>query len=109
MTQRSALVVQILEKIGAPLAAAASEVVGTDIDPAKNATQMAVLLAKSVQTSVALSSSVDIRDSSDQADAVKLALAPLAVGALSWHFDGSTARSEDTAISPRVLPVRVVC
>jgi len=83
MSQRSAFQVQILEKLGAPLMGAVAEVAarqrkdGEDTQK-QEAERLAELLAKTVQVSVGLAGSMDLKDTDGQADSARLALAALA-------------------------------
>ena len=77
MSQRSAFQVQILEKLGAPLMGAVAEVAarqrkdGEDTQK-QEAERLAELLAKTVQVSVGLAGSMDLKDTDGQADSARL-------------------------------------
>ncbi|PJB72893.1 MAG: hypothetical protein CO093_01920 [Alphaproteobacteria bacterium CG_4_9_14_3_um_filter_47_13] len=82
MTQRSLFQVQILEKLGAPLMAAVSEVesrqnAAADDTRRQEAGRVAELLGKAVSLGVALSSSMDMKDAGSHDDSVRLALTAL--------------------------------
>lgn len=90
MDQRSAYIIQILERLGAPLMAAVDAVrsgkpAGDDAG-AKDAEAVAALLGKSVQLSIALASTMELKDSETNADAVRLALAALATPLMADHY-----------------------
>jgi len=86
MSTRSTFLIQVLEKLAAPLVAAISEVSVRNMmipDPAKagsmkpEAEQVAGLLTKSTQMSIALSGFVDLKISESEADSLRLALTSL--------------------------------
>lgn len=86
MNQRAGLLVQILEKLGAPLMAAVNAVSqrsGSGADPARDAGRVAELLARSVQVGVALSESTGLRNGGDS---VRLALAAIGAQLLGGHY-----------------------
>lgn len=88
MSQRSAFQIQILEKLGAPLVSAVSEVSarnGGD-DESREAARVAELLAKAVQVSISLAGAMDLKESGEQADAIRLALAALAGPLLAGFY-----------------------
>ncbi len=87
MEQRSAFLLQVLEKLAAPLVAAISEVSvrqQMSPDPAQSgslkpeAEQVAGLLTKSTQMSISLSDFVDMKLPENEADSLRLALTSLA-------------------------------
>ncbi len=87
MEQRSAFLLQVLEKLAAPLVAAISEVSvrqQMSPDPAQpgsmkpEAEQVAGLLTKSTQMSISLSDFVDMKLPENEADSLRLALTSLA-------------------------------
>lgn len=87
MDNRSAFLLQVLEKLASPLVAAISEVSVRQMmipDPAKpgamrpEAEQVASLLTKSTQMSIGLSNLVDMRLPDNEADSLRLALTSLA-------------------------------
>ena len=89
MNQRAAFLLQILERLGAPLVAAVSAVSaradtgGNGGNPAKDAERVAELLARSVQASVALTESSGLRNGGDS---VRLALAAIAAQLLGDNY-----------------------
>ena len=80
MTQRSAFQIQLLEKLGAPLLRAVSEVALSQEQAGNGqkheAERVAELLGKTVQISIGLAGSMDIKDA--DGDSVRLALAAMA-------------------------------
>lgn len=87
MEQRSAFLLQVLEKLAAPLVAAISEVAVRQQmapDPSKHgamkpeAEQVAGLLTKSTQMSIGLAGLVDMNMPENEADSMRLALTSLA-------------------------------
>ncbi len=87
MEQRSAFLLQVLEKLAAPLVAAISEVSvrqQMSPDPAQHgslkpeAEQVAGLLTKSTQMSISLTDFVDMKLPENEADSLRLALTSLA-------------------------------
>ena len=85
MDSRSRFLIQILEKLGAPILAAVSEVCrreGGDSDK-KEAERVAELLTKSVQAGIALGTAMDVKGSDAGADSQRLALTSLSAPMLS--------------------------
>lgn len=83
MTQRPAFQVQILEKLGAPLMTAVSEVAARqenagEASQKQQAERVAELLTRAVQVSVGLAGSMELKDSGAQSDDIRLALAAMA-------------------------------
>jgi hypothetical protein len=87
MDSRSLFLLQVLEKLASPLVAAINEVSVRQMmipDPAQpgsmkpEAEQVATLLTRSTQTSIGLSSLVDMKLSDSEADSLRLALTSLA-------------------------------
>lgn len=88
MSQRAEFQIQVLERLGVPLMTAVGSVsarMGVAPDMRADATRLAELISRTVQMSVSLSESMDIRDDQGQADGLRLALAglsaPLVAGA----------------------------
>ncbi len=80
MAKRSAFLVQILDKIGAPLLAAIEGFRDAESDDkgVQDAQTLAALLARAVEMSVNMSQNMDLKGSEEDADSVRLALAALA-------------------------------
>ncbi len=89
MDDRTAFLVQILEKLGAPLMAAVGEVScrrpenGDEESSPQEAERVAVLLSKSVQVGVSLSDSLDLKDADDSS---RLALTVLAGSLVAGQY-----------------------
>ncbi|MEM6780554.1 MAG: hypothetical protein AAF569_01680 [Pseudomonadota bacterium] len=79
MAKRSAFLVQILDKIGAPLMAAIEGFrdVESDDKGVQDAQTLAALLSKAVEMSVNISQNMDLKGDEEDADSVRLALAAL--------------------------------
>lgn len=89
MSQRSDFLLKILENIGTPLMAAINDNANRspdDATPVKDAERMAELLTRSLQISIALSGSMDMREGAGGGDSVRVALAALAAGLLGGHY-----------------------
>lgn len=80
MAKRSAFLVQILDKIGAPLLAAieSSGASSAGDKGVQDAQTLAALLSRAVEMSVNMSQNMDLKGSEEDADSVRLALAALA-------------------------------
>lgn len=80
MAKRSAFLVQILDKIGAPLLAAIESHRGEAADEkgVQDAQTIASLLSRAVEMSVNMSQNMDLKGSEEDADSIRLALAALA-------------------------------
>jgi hypothetical protein len=86
MTQRSAFVIQVLEKIGAPLMAAVLAHDGEKTeDGKKEAERVAALIGKAVQVSIGLANTMELKDT-EQADAIRLAIAAMAGPLIAGHY-----------------------
>ena len=89
MTARSVFLVQMLDKLGAPLLGAVSEAAarkGAGVGPQEEAGRMAELLGRSVQISITLAEKMHLRDAGGDPDAVRLALTGLAAGLVAGHY-----------------------
>ncbi len=91
MDARSAFLIELFEKLGAPLMAAVAEVNATagkgGGDPSKDAEKIAELLGKSVQSGIALTSVLNVKDDADgKADSVRLSLAAVSAGIVADHY-----------------------
>ncbi len=89
MNQRAAYLFQILEKIGAPLLAAADGV--SSMAPANENTKseasvVAELLARSVQAGVELAGVMDIREAGAEGESIRLALSGLASPLIAGYY-----------------------
>jgi len=99
MVQNSKFTVQLLEKIGAPLAAALQSVPlkgdDTDVQAAK---LMAQMLGQAVQISISLNSAFNLMENDAQADSTRLALASLAAPLIANFYSQNEAVPEDKDI-----------
>jgi hypothetical protein len=99
MVQNSKFTIQLLEKIGAPLAAAIESVPlsGEDQD-LQSAKIMAQMLGQAVQVSISLNASFNIVEEEAQADSTRLALASLAAPLLADFYKQNEHVPEDPDI-----------
>lgn len=103
MAKRATFLVQILDKIGAPLLAAIEgfrdeETQDSEVQQAQT---VAALLAKAVQMSVQLSQNMDLSGSEEDADSVRLGLAAL-VGPILAETYKATQKIPDDADMTRI-------
>jgi len=103
MVQNSKFAVNILEKIGAPLAAALESVPlqgdDKDIEAAK---LMAQMMGQAVQVSIALNNALNVTESEEQADSTRLALAAIAAPLIA-EFYRQNARVPDEQDLKRIV------
>ncbi len=103
----------MLDKLGAPLLGAVSDVSvrknanGNAAAP-QEAVAVAELLGKSVQISVTLAERMDLRDAGGDADAVRLALAGLAAGLVAGHYRQADKAPDDNEIKRLVNALEAV-
>ena len=84
MDSRTDFLVQLLQKLGAPLmSAVAAQSSG---DEAQDAQTMATLMAESVKAGIALSQSMNLKTEDGDADAIRVALAALAGGLVADSY-----------------------
>ena len=99
MAQTSKFTVQLLEKIGAPLAAAIESVSlqgdDKDIEAAK---LMAQMLGQAVQVSISLNGLLNVQEDEAQADSTRLALAALAAPLIADFYTQNERVPEDQDI-----------
>ena len=109
MVQSSKFAVQLLEKIGAPLAASIESVAHegeeNDVEAAKT---MAQLLGQAVQVSIALNNSLGITETEEQADSTRLALAAIAAPLLGDFYAQNGRVPEDQDIRRIVKSLEAV-
>lgn len=99
MVQNSKFTIQLLEKIGAPLAAAIESVALEGGDQDEQAAKiMAKMLGQAVQISISLNSSFNIVEDEAQADSTRLALASLAAPLLADFYRQNESVPEDQDI-----------
>ena len=92
MAQNPDFAIQLLEKIGAPLAAAVESVpLQGDNQEAEAAKLMAKMLGQTVQVSISLGGTLDLKETEQQADSTRVALAAL-VAPLIANFYSKNAR-----------------
>ncbi len=91
MDQRSAFLLQIIEKVGLPLTAAVAAVSTSkgNADIKKDAENVAELLGRSVKSSVSLAEALELRDTDGNADSVRLVLAALSGELLAGQYRAS--------------------
>lgn len=77
--------VQVLEKLGVPLIAAAGGGIVATEGP-QIAEKLAGLLGKAIQSALALGKAMDLPDADPQADSVKLALAAISASLIANHY-----------------------
>ena len=108
MNIQSAFLLQVLEKLAAPMVAAISEVAVRQSlvpDPSQpgamrpEAEQVAGLLTKSTQLSISLSSLMDMKNSESEADSLRLALTSLSSPLMSNIYRLSGRAPTDSEIS----------
>lgn len=99
MTQNPRFAIQILEKIGAPLAAAI-ELSPPDGDDqgVESAKVIAQMLGQAVQVSISLSTALDLKESEEQADTTRVALAALAAPLIASFYEKNTRVPEEQDI-----------
>lgn len=99
MSQNIKFTLQLLEKIGAPLAAALQSVPlkgeDTDVQAAK---LMAQMLGQAVQISISLNSAFNLMEEDAQADSTRLALASLAAPLIANFYSQNEAVPDDKDI-----------
>lgn len=109
MVQNSKFTVQLLEKIGAPLASAIESVPlkgnDTDVQAAKI---MAQLLGQAVQISISLNTALNVVEDGAQADSTRLALASLAAPLLADFYRNNERVPEDQDIKRLVKSLESV-
>ena len=99
MVQNSKFTIQLLEKIGAPLAVAIESVpLGGDDQDVQSAKIMAQMLGQAVQISISLNASFNVVEEEAQADSTRLALAALAAPLLADFYKQKEQVPEDQDI-----------
>lgn len=95
---------QVLERLGAPLLAAACDVAARSggAETPREAERLAELLAKSVQASLALAGTMALKEKDGTGDAGRLALTALAAGLVGGQYR-QTARVPDEAEIKRMV------
>lgn len=112
MEKRSALIIQVFEKLGAPLMAAVAEVAARDPSAGQSdrndAGKVAELLGKTVQLSIALANVMDIKDTGTTADTVRLALAALVSPLVADHYRQTVKVPNDADIKRMVTALEAI-
>ena len=99
MMSDSKFAIQLLEKIGAPLLGAINQVSADDEAVQEQAAQvMAKLLGQSVQMGTMLYNAVEIKESEEQADSTRLALAGLCAPLMAAFYTKNKAEPSDDDI-----------
>ena len=99
MVQNSKFTIQLLDKIGSPLAAAIEAVPVKGDDQEEQAAKiMAQLLGQAVQISISLNSSFNVVEEEAQADSTRLALAAMAAPLLAKFYRENEAVPQDADI-----------
>lgn len=113
--KRIVLQSRILETLGAPLIAAVGDVVkrqapenDNSATPRTEAEQTASLLAKTIQVSLLLSNSMDIRDSEGEAGSVRLALTALSASLIAGHYRQTGEIPDDNDLKRLITALEAV-
>lgn len=112
MDQRSNYLIQILDKIGAPLMGALTVVNASQEDQGDDLSQtaqnMALLLSRTVQTSIDIGKSMDLGIDAEQADAIRVALAGLASPLIAEQYIQSGKIPDDNELKQIVTSLEAV-
>jgi hypothetical protein len=109
ISERTALQIQILENLAAPLMAAVDAVAARtgalagDAADRQGAEQVAALLGRTVQTSITLADGLKLKDTDD--DAGRVALAALAARLVAAQYEGSNGKIPGDNDNKRVAAV----
>ncbi len=108
MDPRTEFLLQLLQKLGAPLMAAVN--VHSSGDAEKDAGALASLLSESVKISIALSQSMNLKPDDGNADAIRVALATLAGGLIadSYKQTGRVPNDNDSQRIAKALESVIV-
>lgn len=93
MDSRSQFLLQLLQKLGAPLMAAVNT---HSAGEEKDAATLAALLSESVKISISLSQSMNLKSEDGNADAIRVSLAALAAGLVAESFRANGRVPGDT-------------
>ena len=99
MSTKTDFLLQLLQKLGAPLAAAVGA--RTSGDAQRDAGVMASLLSETVKASIALSQAMNLKPGDGDGDAIRVALAKLAAGMIAESF-AQTGRLPNDADGQRL-------
>lgn len=110
MHHRAEYLLQVLEKIGAPLMAAIVTVNARTGDSQlhNEAQKIAELLAKTVQTSIDMSHSLDLGPTGEMSDSVRIALTGLAGPLVAGSFKNNAKSPADAEIKRMVAAMQAV-
>ncbi len=113
MSQRTDFQVQVIEKLGAPLLAAVSDVAarqakGGQDGQKQEAEQVAALLNKAVQMSIRLAETMDLKDADGQTDAIRLALAAVSGPVIAGQYQISGKVPGDNEVGRLVKALEAV-
>jgi hypothetical protein len=110
MNHRAEYLLQVLEKIGAPLLASviAVNARGTDSALHNEAQKIAELLAKTVQTSIDMSYALDLGPTGGMTDSIRVALAGLAGPLVAQFFQNNAKTPGDPEIKRLVAALQAV-
>lgn len=105
MDQRSAFLIELLDKLGVPLMQAVQAHAPGGGAPSQEAGTLAALLGQSVQLGLAVAHKLDLKEGQGDADAVRLALAAMAAKLVgeSYRLQGRVPAENDTARLTRAL------
>ncbi|PZQ49117.1 MAG: hypothetical protein DI551_00255 [Micavibrio aeruginosavorus] len=102
MTPRTSFILQLLQKLGAPLMGAVNAHAAADSAGEKEAQAMAQLLSESVKVGISLSQAMNLKTDDGDADAIRVALATLAGGLVAESYK-QTGRVPGDAEGRRIL------
>lgn len=114
MDQRSEYLIQLLEKIGAPLMEAIADVSARQAqeNPANavgdEAKKIAELLAKAVQVSINIGKNMDLASQEDQGESIRVALAALAGSIVAEQYKHSGKVPDDQGLSRAATALQAV-
>lgn len=86
MAPRTHFLVQLLQKLGAPLMGAVNAHSAGDASAEKDAQTMASLLSESIKISISLSQAMNLKNDDGDADAIRVSLAALASGLVADSY-----------------------
>jgi hypothetical protein len=110
MNQRTEYLLQVFEKIGAPLMSSILQAQGRGMadETQKDALRIAELLAKTTQASIEISRAIDFSVQPDQGDALRVALAALASGLIGSYYKHSGKAPGDNDLKKMTSAMQTV-
>lgn len=108
MDQRTTYLLQILDKIGAPLMAAIIEAAPADSTPGQDAQMMAALLGKTVQTSIDLGQVMESNPAQGLDDSQRVALAALAGPLVAGQYKKRSQIPDEAGLKRIVTSLQAV-